>query len=119
MKDYKQYQEDLNPNESTFFDYDEDDDEECNGDITKVLDSELIEYFNDARVIPSKKNNLFKTKKKKRDKIIFEMDQKVKVNGTKCIVLYGPFEKDNKQYYELETEAGNVIRAEYNQIEEL
>ena len=126
MKEHKQFddfeKEDLEYDtkyEDTDFSLDDDDFEECEGDISKVLDPELLEYFNDAKVIGSKKTNFSKQKKKKKDKVVYESDQKVKFKGKKCTILYGPYDKDNKQFYELETENGNVISAEYSQIEEL
>lgn len=95
-------------------DSDEDSEEEEERLITK-LDDELIEMFSDARIITKKS---FKTKKKK-DKIIYITGDAVKANGRKGNILYGPYEVDGKQMYEVEIDGNGVISAEEKNIEKI
>lgn len=90
------------------------DNEEEEKDISKVLDDDLLEYFNDAKIYVSKNGS--KSKRKKKEKIIFESGQTVFYKNEKCSVIYGPYERDGKQMYELETESDNIISAEYSSI---
>jgi hypothetical protein len=102
--------------------YEDEDDEvlERDDDIFKVLDPEILEYLNDEKSTPIKKTiKTSSLKKKKKDKIVYEVDEKVRVKGEKCSIIYGPYEVDGKQMYEIETSQGNVISVEDKFIEKL
>lgn len=116
-QNFSQYEEDLN---SIIDDFEEEEEEvlelQREGQLVKNLDSDLLEYFSDAKVI--KKNP--KSTKKKKEKIIYEIGQKVKAKNIEGTILYGPYELPNgKQMYEIETIDGNVISVEERYLEKI
>lgn len=90
---------------------------EKENNLYKQLDPDLIEYFNDARIIKRKTN--FKSKKNKKDKIVYNVGEKVSINNEICTILYGPYEKDNKVYYEIENSKENVLAVEEKNIKNI
>jgi hypothetical protein len=124
MKRYKdktqdfsqQYQEEIST--TVVDDYEEEEmlELEREGELVKKLDNDLLEYFSDAKVI--KKNP--KLTKKKKEKIVYEVGQKVKAKNVIGSILYGPYELANgKQMYEVETNDGNVISVEEKHLEKV
>jgi len=105
--------------ESLDEDEDEDDMLEHDEDIFKILDPDILKYLNDDRSF-SKKSFIKPSsliKKKKKDKIIYEIGEKIKIKNEKCCIIYGPYEIEGKQMYEIETNAGNIISIEDKFIE--
>ena len=97
---------------------DEDEEEEISLEkeeaIIKTLDSDLVKYFGDAKIINRKKlnNNNFK-KSRKQD---FTIGQKVKINNNFGKIIFGPYEVGNKFMCEIELENGNIISEDINNI---
>lgn len=84
-------------------------------ELIKDLDPEILDFFGEDFKI---KAGLAKRKvASKRKKVTFTIGQNVVVNGKNCVVLYGPYDQDNKQFYELETQNGQVIKVESKNIE--
>jgi hypothetical protein len=73
--------------------------------MLETLDSDLLKYFSEARIV-KKKNNL--SKKTKKEKNIFVAGEKVKFNNKTGCIIYGPYEKDDKTFYEIETSNGII-----------
>jgi hypothetical protein len=80
------------------------------------LDDDLIEYFDEAKIIIKKPLN--KSKIKKKDKGIYSIGQKVKVSNRIGSILYGPYEKNSLIMYEIETDNG-IISIEERCIKKL
>lgn len=122
MKSMDDFELEDNYAEKLYDEYDEEEDEELSlereDNIIKVLDPDLIEYFNEAQVIKKKTFNS-KTKKSKKDREIYPAGTPVKFQNQQCTVLYGPYDLDGKDMYELETTDGNVISGEYSKIQKL
>lgn len=72
--------------------------------MLETLDSDLLKYFNEAHVV--KKKTI--TKKSKKEKIVYIIGDKIKVNNIIGTIIYGPYEKDNKIFYEIETADGII-----------
>lgn len=102
--------------EDNFFESDSDEDsEEDEGRLIKKLDDELLEMFSEARIITKKSSK----QKKKKEKIIYTMGDAVKASGRKGSILYGPYEVNGKQMYEIEIDGNGVISVEEKNIEKL
>lgn len=88
-------------------DEDELDEEEANTKNLKeaIEDGELLGYFNDARISTSSST---KFKKKKKEKIVFESGQQAIYKNKEITILYGPYENDSKQMYEVQLSDGSV-----------
>lgn len=87
----------------------DDDDEEIDDikeqKMLETLDSDLLKYFSEARVV--KKKNSF-NKKIKKEKNVFMAGEKVKFNNKNGCIIYGPYEKNDKIFYEIETTNGII-----------
>lgn len=100
----------------------EEDDEEIDDikeqKMLKNLDSDLVKYFSEARVGSKKK---ITNKKSKKEKAIFNVGEKIKVNNIIGSVIYGPYEnKDGKTFYEIETNDGIIsIEDKGNNIQKI
>jgi hypothetical protein len=111
-----EYSEDIEPkhrimlkSEDTALDDTEDDEEE--GQLPN-LDPELMEMFSEARIITKKSSK----SKKKKEKVIYNCGERVSVKGKKGTIIYGPYEVDNKQMYEIDIDDNGVISAEEKHI---
>ena len=93
-------------------DFEDDEESEDADRLFNKLDDELLEMFSEARIITKRSSK----QKKKKEKIVYLMGDNVKVNNRKGIILYGPYEIDNKQMYEIEIENEGVISAEEKHI---
>ena len=98
-------------------DIDSDDNEENDSINIATVDKDVMEYFLDGRVA-SKKSTTFK--KKKKDKITYKNGQAVFITNKKCnaTIIYGPYELDKKQMYEIEID-NTVISIEEKYIKVL
>jgi len=94
---------------------DEDIDDIKEQKMLETLDSDLLKYFSEARVVKKKTVN----KKSKKEKIIFVVGDKVKINNISGTILYGPYEKDNKFFYELETKDGVISIEDKGNIQKI
>lgn len=103
-------------------DIDDDEDEdiliERTQTIIKQLDPEILQYFDEANIL-NRKSSISKSKKKKKDKYSFQVDQKILYNGKICSIIYGPYDKETKVMYELETASGEIVTAGLNDIKEI
>lgn len=71
------------------------------------LDPDLREYFDDGRLVKSKKS-----KKKRSKKANFVIGDQVEVNNTYGTIIYGPYDSDEgKDTYEIECEDGGIVTA--------
>lgn len=86
--------------------------EESEQRLIRKLDDELLEYFSEARIISKKPSG----KHKKKEKIIYLAGQEVTVQGRKGTIIYGPYDQDGKQMYEIELENNGVICTEDKHI---
>jgi hypothetical protein len=93
-------------------DEDEDISDNINEDKLKntIDDEKLLECFSDARM-STKGHGSTTMKKKKKDKIIYNIGDKVVYRKKKASVLFGPYEKNYKQIYEIQMEDGTVTSA--------
>ena len=103
---YEEYEnDDLN-------EYD-DNEEITDNDIS--IDEDLAGYFTDARLYSMKTNDDSNTKKKPK-KIIYKIDDKVIISMNKTTskgqILFGPYEVNKKQMYQIELEDGQLIEAD-------
>lgn len=78
------------------------------------IDEDLAGYFNDARLFSMKAED--ENVKKKPKRIIYKIDDKViiSMNKTKVKgqVLFGPYDVNKKQMYQIELEDGQLIEAD-------
>ncbi len=81
--------------------------------LSKYLDDEVIEYFNEARLIKKRTLKLQNNKKH------FKVNDKVSYNNNVCNILYGPYLENNLKMFEIETIDGNIISVSINDIEEI
>ena len=95
-------------NRSKYNKFFDDDDEEEEKQATKNIDSDLFPYIDDARI--STKATTFKTKKKKQEKI-FKIGDAVFYRNKEAVVVFGPYEKNYKQLYEIQTHDGKIVSA--------
>jgi hypothetical protein len=106
---FNEDEEKLYKNVESEIDIFDDDDEEIDNikeqKMLETLDSDLLKYFSEARVV-KKKNNF--NKKTKKEKNIFTAGEKVKFNNKNGCIIYGPYEKDDKIFYEIETTHGII-----------
>lgn len=86
--------------------------------LAKNIDDDLADYFSDARIFSTKKNN--DSTKKRAKKIVYKTDDKIiaminkeKNNG---IILFGPYEVNKKQMYQIELDSGDIIEADDKHI---
>lgn len=116
------YQNNLKKSIDTIFDDDEElenNDNESDEKLMKSMDNDLAGYFSDARLFAPKKK-LVDTMKKKPKRIIHKAGTKViasinrqVVNGT---VLFGPYESNKKQMYQIELESGDLAEIDEKKI---
>lgn len=102
-KHYKNQENNLN-----IFDDDEIDDIK-EQKMLQTFDSDLLKYFNDARIM---KKKCLINKKVKKEKNIFITGDKVKFNNICGTIIYGPYEKNDKIFYEIESNNG-IASIEY------
>lgn len=79
---------------------------------TDKIDDDLADYFSDARVGVKPKNNK-KKKNVKQKRVIFSSGDIVNIKRLgqefKASIIYGPYEVDKKQMYEVEINGGEII----------
>ena len=105
-----------------FDDGDESEEDEDDSSLMHTIDNDLAGYFSDARLgIPKKK--MVDTMKKKPKRIIYKAGDQViatinrqTVKGT---VLFGPYESNKKQMYQLELENGEIAEAEEKKLQNI
>lgn len=106
-----------NNTENTFEEDDDEIDDIKEQKMLETLDSDLLKYFNEARITKKKQIGNKKTKKEKN---IFSVGEKVKFNNIVGTILFGPYEKNDKLFYEIETEYGIVsIEDKGNNIQKM
>lgn len=102
-----------NENYDNYNDNNDNDEEEINS-----IDDDLAGYFSDARIFSSKKNT--DNTKKRAKKIVYKIDDKIVVSTNKIknngIVLFGPYNVNNKQMYQIELDNGNIIEIDDKHI---
>lgn len=78
------------------------------------IDEDLAGYFNDARLFSMKAED--ENVKKKPKKIIYKIDDKVIISMNKTKVkgqiLFGPYDVNKKQMYQIELEDGQLIESD-------
>lgn len=120
--DYKDDNEDLKNdyNEENYYnennDYYDNDNKELDKNLSKDVDEDLAEYFSDAHIFSSKKQS----NKKRNKRIIYKVDDKIMVLINKVQnkgqILFGPYDVNKKQYYQIELTDGNIIEADEKHI---
>lgn len=111
---------------NTIFDDDEEDNDitaneeaDVDADLMKSMDNDLAGYFSDARLFAPKKK-LVDTMKKKPKRVIHKAGARINTTINKQnvtgIVLFGPYESNKKQMYQLELDSGEIIEAEEKKI---
>lgn len=89
---------------------------ETENDLSKDVDDDLAEYFSDAHIFSSKKQS----NKKRNKRIIYKVDDKIMVLINKIQnkgqILFGPYDINKKQYYQIELADGNIIEADEKHI---
>ena len=105
--EYNGYGDDLQNNLKYDYQYETDDEEDEDISQDLSIDKDLAGYFSDARVSTKSKSS---TNKKKVKKITYKTGTKVLINkkeeGT---IIYGPYESNKKQMYEVELANGDLI----------
>ena len=81
----------------------EEDDELNDNKLANDMDDDLAEYFSDARMMPKK------TSKKKKAKVVYKTGDEVTTKQGKGHIIYGPYEVNKKQMYEIELDSGDLI----------
>ena len=97
----------------SFFDDDEDeeDDDEEEKDLKDAIDDEeMLQYFDDAKMSTSSRS-LSTTFKKKKPEVTFEQGENVLYRNKEATVVFGPYEKNYKKLYEIQTQDGKIITA--------
>ena len=100
--------------------YNDDDNNDNDNDEDEInsIDDDLAGYFSDARIFSSKKNT--DNTKKRAKKIVYKIDDKIVVSTNKTknngIVLFGPYNVNNKQMYQIELDNGNIIEIDDKHI---
>lgn len=95
----------------SYYSFDDEEDEDEASDearLMKSIDGDLAGYFSDARMFAPKKmtNNM----KKKPKKIVYKNgDQVIVANKGNGSIIYGPYEVNKKQMYEVELANGDLI----------
>ena len=96
---------------SSYYSFDDEDDEDEASDeaqLMKSMDGDLAGYFSDARMFTPKK--MTNSMKKKPKKIIYKNgDQVIVTNKGNGSIIYGPYEVNKKQMYEVELANGDLI----------
>lgn len=126
---YRNNNDDDNDEEDRYLDNDDemenenynnynDDDNDNDEDEINSIDDDLAGYFSDARIFSSKKNT--DNTKKRAKKIVYKIDDKIVVSTNKTknngIVLFGPYNVNNKQMYQIELDNGNIIEIDDKHI---
>lgn len=113
LKSYKDkyyYNDDYNENDKYSYN------KEFENDLSKDVDEDLAEYFSDAHIFSSKKQS----NKKRNKRIIYKVDDKIIVLVNKIQnkgqILFGPYDINKKQYYQIELADGNIIEADEKHI---
>lgn len=87
----------------------EDDEEEDNEKAINDIDEDLLQCLDDARM-PTKATS-FKPAKKKKPEQTFDAGEVVTYRGKEVTIIFGPYEKNYKMLYEIQTHDGKVISA--------
>lgn len=103
------------------YNYEEDKDyyasDELNGNELET-DDDLADYFADARIFSTKKKTI--KAKKRPKKQIYKADEKIIVSMNKeknsGIILFGPYDVNKKQMYQIELDDGSIIEADDKHI---
>lgn len=115
-KDYEEEYKNYTKDSSLDSDFNDEDEEEVEVDTINpdTVDKDIMGYFVDARVT-SKRSTTFK--KKKKEKITYQVGQAIFLTNKKCnaTIVYGPYELDKKQMYEVELD-NTVISVEERHI---
>lgn len=127
LNDYNNYNE-VKSHKSLNDIFNDDEDEEAmtstandnaDNDLLQSVDDDLAGYFSDARLFAPKKK-MVDTMKKKPKRIIHKAGAKVNATVNKQavtgIILFGPYESNKKQMYQLELDSGEIIEAEEKKI---
>ena len=103
----------------TIFEDDEAESDESNANLMNSMDNDLAGYFSDARLFAPKKK-LVDTIKKKPKRVIHKAGVRVTATVNKQsvtgVVLFGPYESNKKQMYQLELDSGEIIEAEEKKL---
>lgn len=103
---------DDNYNDENYIDENYNDENIQNTDLS--IDEDLAGYFNDARLFSMKAED--ENVKKKPKKIIYKIDDKVIISMNKTKVkgqiLFGPYDVNKKQMYQIELEDGQLIESD-------
>ncbi len=106
---YNDYNYDYDERSSQYNKYFEDDDDEDEKNLADTIDDDdILQCFDDARI--STKATIMKPKKKKQEKI-FNSGEIVTYRGKNATIVYGPYEKNYKQLYEIQTHDGKIVSA--------
>lgn len=90
---------------------DEEDEEEITRDGQMNIDDDTImDSLNDAH-ISTRKTRATTIKKKKKNEMEFAMGDNVIYRKKQATVIYGPYEKNYKQVYELQVQDGTIVSA--------
>ena len=91
-------------------------DDMIDDDNVENIDDDLVEYFSDARVYSNKKN----PNKKRNKRIIYKIDDNILVLNNKVknkgIILFGPYDVNKKNMYQIELANGDIIEADEKHI---
>lgn len=82
--------------------------------IINELDEELLELFYDSKILNRK--NIKKNKNNNND---LKVGQSVKIKNKVGKVIFGPYKVENKVFYEIELNSGDIITEELKNIEKL
>jgi hypothetical protein len=108
-----QYDNDLDF-DSIMKEINDDEIEEEEKDLSKVIDdNSFSNYFEDARISTSstKRKTTFKSKRKKKQSEKFEIDEIALFRNKPVKIIYGPYEKNYKTLYEVQSEDGKIFSA--------
>ena len=116
-----EYQDEYSSKKKSF--YDEEENDEDNDDSEKLaetMDNDLAGYFSDARLFSSPKKKMGDTIKKKPKKIVYKAGEKIVVSANRAQnvghILFGPYEANKKQMYQIELETGELVEADDKHI---
>lgn len=102
-----------------FNDDEEDELNESDNKLINAMDNDLAGYFSDARLFAPKKK-MVDTMKKKPKRIFHKAEAKVIVSINRqtlnAKVLFGPYESNKKQVYQLELDTGELAEIDEKKI---
>ena len=97
---------------------DNEDEEENEDTNVSIDDDDLMSSLSDARIAkkPAQRNYATNIMKKPKLKVQFAAGEQVMYRKKKGMVLFGPYEKNYKQIYELQMEDGTIVSAIANSV---